>query len=150
MGEVFQSDICNVCDGYQDTESEHVSEEPMRCRKVYEAANKIADSCKCFKGGIFTDWDEEVVKEALDTVPDGYEDTLDELLYCYMKGAPGSIFKNKMDNNMSSVGTLIKELTPVWDIFDGTDWKVSWARFVDGITHKELQDFKREQGYPED
>jgi len=119
-GEVFGSDICAI--GGEGYYSELSDSESQKLDKVYDAANKIADACKCFKGGIFTDWDEDVVKSSLENVPSGSEDDLKDLLYCYMKGAPDSMF-NKLKPNYNPVDALIRTLTPKTQYFDSTDWR---------------------------
>ena len=122
MGEVFGSDICAL--GGEGYYSELSDSEAQKVDEVYNVAHKIADACKCFKGGIFTDWDEDVVKSSLESVPSGSEDDLKDLLYCYMKGAPDSMF-NKLKPNYNPVDALIRTLTPKTQYFDGNEfWKI--------------------------
>ncbi len=91
-GEVFGSDICG---NYE--------------MIVHSIVNQIADSCNCFQSSFFTSWDKEGVKAALKTLPPGLENELQELLYCYMKGAPDSEFKDLKPSD-NPLNILTKEL----------------------------------------
>lgn len=105
VGEVFESDIC----------TEGVDYNPV----IVNAVENISYDCGCFKQ--YSDWDEENVKDYLEGVPNNEKDDFMDLLYCYMKGAPDSVFSN-MKNTDNPVEILIGELSPSWQILDDTDW----------------------------
>tara|TARA_B100002019_G_C21124604_1_gene525138 strand:+ start:333 stop:683 length:351 start_codon:yes stop_codon:yes gene_type:complete len=106
--------------------------------KVYDLADQVAEACNCFKGGMFTDWDEDSVKSALESVPNKHVENFKDLIYCYMKGAPDSVFKT-LKANYNPVDALVRELTPKTDFFDFTDWRSVSNKF--GVNYEDVRGF---------
>ena len=119
VGEIFTSDICSI--GGEGYYSELSDIEKKEIDKVYDLADQVVEACNCFKGGKFTNWDEDSVKSALESVPNKHVENFKDLIYCYMKGAPDSVFKT-LKANYNPVEALLRELTPIEQIFDFTDW----------------------------